>query len=43
MMDNYIDEYNNMWNKLNIISQHHHNLFIFTLTSSGAILIYALQ
>lgn len=32
-----------MWNKLNIISQHHHNLFIFTLTSSGAILTYALQ
>lgn len=42
-MDNYIAEYNNMWNKLNIISEHHNNLFIFTLTSSGAILTYALQ
>lgn len=42
-MDNYIAEYNNMWNKLNTISEHHNNLFIFTLTSSGAILTYALQ
>lgn len=42
-MDNYIAEYNNMWNKLNTIAEHHNNLFIFTLTSSGAILTYALQ
>lgn len=42
-MDNYIAEYNNMWNKLNGIAEHHNNLFIFTLTSSGAILTYALQ
>lgn len=42
-MDNYIAEYNNMWNKLNIIAEHHNNLFTFTLTSSGAILTYALQ
>lgn len=42
-MDNYIAEYNNMWNKLNGIADHHNNLFIFTLTSSGAILTYALQ
>lgn len=42
-MDNYIAEYNNMWNKLNAIAEHHNNLFIFTLTSSGAILTYALQ
>lgn len=42
-MDNYIAEYNNMWIKLNTISEHHNNLFIFTLTSSGAILTYALQ
>lgn len=41
--DKYIAEYNNMWNKLNVISEHHNNLFIFTLTSSGAILTYALQ
>ncbi len=42
-MDNYIAEYNNMWNKLNTIAEHHNNLFIFTLTSSGVILTYALQ
>ena len=42
-MDNHIAEYNNMWNKLNTISEHHNNLFIFTLTSSGAILTYALR
>lgn len=42
-MDNYIAEYNNMWNKLNGIAEHHNNLFVFTLTSSGAILTYALQ
>ena len=42
-MDNYIAEYNNLWNKLNVIAEHHNNLFIFTLTSSGAILTYALQ
>lgn len=42
-MNNYITEYNNMWNKLNTIAEHHNNLFIFTLTSSGAILTYALQ
>lgn len=42
-MDNYLAEYNNMWNKLNGIAEHHNNLFIFTLTSSGAILTYALQ
>lgn len=42
-MENYITEYNNMWNKLNTIAEHHNNLFIFTLTSSGAILTYALQ
>ena len=42
-MDNYIAEYNNLWNKLNTIAEHHNNLFIFTLTSSGAILTYALQ
>jgi hypothetical protein len=42
-MGNYIAEYNNMWNKLNAIAEHHNNLFIFTLTSSGAILTYALQ
>ncbi len=42
-MDNYIAEYNNMWSKLNAIAEHHNNLFIFTLTSSGAILTYALQ
>lgn len=42
-MDNHIAEYNNMWNKLNTIAEHHNNLFIFTLTSSGAILTYALQ
>lgn len=42
-MNNYIAEYNNMWNKLNGIAEHHNNLFIFTLTSSGAILTYALQ
>lgn len=42
-MDNYIAEYNNMWSKLNTIAEHHNNLFIFTLTSSGAILTYALQ
>lgn len=32
-----------MWSKLNAISECHNNLFIFTLTSSGAILTYALQ
>lgn len=32
-----------MWNKLNGIAEHHNNLFVFTLTSSGAILTYALQ
>ena len=42
-MDNYLSEYNNMWNKLNGIAEHHNNLFVFTLTSSGAILTYALQ
>ncbi len=42
-MENYIAEYNNMWNKLNAISEYHNNLFIFTLTSSGTILTYALQ
>ena len=42
-MDNYIAEYNNMWNKLNGIAEHHSNLYVFTLTSSGAILTYALQ
>lgn len=42
-MDNYLAEYNNMWNKLNEIAEYHNNLFIFTLTSSGAILTYALQ
>lgn len=42
-MDNYIAEYNNMWSRLNLISEYHNNLFIFTLTSSGAILTYALQ
>ena len=42
-MDNYITEYNNMWNKLSGIAEYHNNLFIFTLTSSGAILTYALQ
>lgn len=42
-MDTYIAEYNNMWSKLNVIAEHHNNLFIFTLTSSGAILTYALQ
>lgn len=42
-MDNYLAEYNNMWNKLNGIAEHHNNLFVFTLTSSGAILTYALQ
>lgn len=42
-MDNYLAEYNNMWNKLNGIAERHNSLFIFTLTSSGAILTYALQ
>lgn len=42
-MDNFIAEYNNMWSKLNIIAEHHNNLFIFTLTSSGAILTYGIQ
>jgi len=42
-MDNYIAEYNNMCGRLNIIAEHHNNLFVFTLTSSGAILTYALQ
>lgn len=42
-MDNYIAEYNNMWNRLNVITEHHNNLFVFTLTSSGAILTYAIQ
>ncbi|MCI8771341.1 MAG: hypothetical protein HFH73_09365 [Lachnospiraceae bacterium] len=42
-MANVIAEYNNMWCKLNAISEYHNNLFIFTLTSSGAILTYALQ
>lgn len=32
-----------MWCKLNVIAEHHNNLFIFTLTSSGAILTYALR
>lgn len=43
VVDNFIAEYNNMWGKLNIIAEHHNNFFIFTLTSSGAILTYALQ
>lgn len=42
-MGNYLAEYNNMWNKLNGIAEHHNNLFFFTLTSSGAILTYTLQ
>lgn len=42
-MDNFLTEYNNMWNKLNLIEGFHNNLFIFTLTWSGAILAYALQ
>lgn len=42
-MDNYVTEYNNMWNKLNLIEGLQNNLFVFTLTSSGAILTYALQ
>lgn len=42
-MDSYIAEYNNMWNRLNVITEHHNNLFVFTLTSSGAILTYAIQ
>ena len=42
-MDNIIAEYNNMWSKLNLIAEHHNNLFVFTLTTSGAILTFAIQ
>ena len=42
-MDNYIAEYSNMWTRLNTITGYHNNLFIFTLTTSGAILTYAIQ
>lgn len=42
-MNNLISEYNNLFNKLNTIAEHHNNLFIFTLTSSGAILTFAIQ
>lgn len=42
-MDNYITEYNNMWSRLNKILELQSNLFIFTITSSGAILTYGFQ
>ena len=42
-MNTVINEYNIMWNKLNMITEHHNNLFIFTLTSSGAILTFSIQ
>jgi hypothetical protein len=42
-MDNTISEYNNLWNKLNKITEYQNNLFVFTLTSSGAILTYSIQ
>lgn len=41
--ENIIAVYNNMCHKLDLISQHHNNLFIFTLTCSGAIMTYAFQ
>lgn len=41
--EHYIAEYNNMYNKLNLIAEHHNNLFLFTLSASGAILTFALQ
>lgn len=42
-MDGILAEYNNLWNKLNLITEYHHNLFLFSLTSSGAILTFGLQ
>lgn len=42
-MESFIAEYNNMYGKLNTIAGYHNNLFLFTLTSSGAILTYAIQ
>ena len=41
--DYIIAEYNNIWGKLNLIAEHHNNLFVFTLTSSGTILTFAIQ
>lgn len=42
-MDNIIVEYNNLWVKLNSISAQHNDLFVFTLTSTGAILTFSIQ
>lgn len=42
-MNNLISEYDHLFSKLNSIAEHHNNLFIFTLTSSGTILTFAIQ